>query len=129
MVSVAGSAPAASRSRTGRATRLRHTLKIFGGDRRDLNSLGHAVTAHGLDSSPSITMVGTERVELFVFRLSSEGTAVVLRPHVSPLFDAAGGGSNQARGHLRSPLGEGLSVGVENSAISTSWSQARRSSI
>ena len=29
-----------------------------------------------------VTVVGTERVELFVFRLSSEGTAVVLRPLV-----------------------------------------------
>ena len=44
---------------------------LFWGDRRDLNSLGRAVTAHGLDSSPSITMVGTEGIEPFVDRLSS----------------------------------------------------------
>ena len=44
------------------------------GDRRDLNSLLHAFTAHGLDSSPSIAMVGTEGVEPFVDRLSSDCT-------------------------------------------------------
>lgn len=91
---------------------LSYTPSVWG-DRRDLNSLGRAVTAHGLDSSPSITMVGTEGVEPFVCRLSSGCTEPLCYVPSSPPFLTTQGEGAIKLASLVIPFGDGVSRGGE----------------
>ena len=91
---------------------LSYTPLIWG-DRRDLNSLGRAVTAHGLDSSPSITMVGTEGVEPFVDRLSSGCTEPLCYVPSSLPFSTPQGEGAIKLAALDIPFGDAVSRGGE----------------
>ena len=73
----------------------------------------HAFAAHGLDSSPSIAMVGTEGVEPFVDRLSSDCTEPLCYVPSSLPFSTPQGEGAIKLAALDIPFGDTVSRGGE----------------